>query len=62
MLLDCLEVRFSLLEIILLLNFDFILEYEAQMNLRYIMICRTISSVLKLPEVKGKHCGLLPAT
>ena len=30
------------------------------MNLRYIMFCRTISSVW--PEVKVKHCGLLPLT
>ena len=25
-------------------------------------VCRTISSVWKLPEVKVKHCGLLPLT
>ena len=30
------------------------------MNLRYMMFCRTISSVWKLPEVKVKHCGLVP--
>ena len=32
------------------------------MNLRYMMFCRTISSVWKLPEVKVKHCDLLPLT
>ena len=34
------------------------------MNLRYMymMFCRTISSVWKLPEVNVKHCGLLPLT
>ena len=26
------------------------------------MFCRTISSVWKLPEVKVKHCGLVPLT
>ena len=30
------------------------------MNLRYMMFCRTISSVWKLPEVKVKHCSLVP--
>ena len=33
-----------------------------QMNLRHMMFCRTISSVWKLPEVKVKHCGLVPLT
>ena len=33
-----------------------------QMNLRYMMFCRTISSVWKLPVVKVKHCGLVPLT
>ena len=32
------------------------------MNLRYMMFCRTISSVWNLTEVKVKHCGLLPLT
>ena len=32
------------------------------MNLRHMMFCRTISSVWKLPEVKVKHCGLVPLT
>ena len=32
------------------------------MNLRYMMFCRTISSVWKLPEVKVKHCGLVLLT
>ena len=32
------------------------------MNLRYMMFCRTLSSVWKLPEVKVKHCGLLQLT
>ena len=32
------------------------------MNLRYMMFCRTISSAWKLPEVKVKHCGLVPLT
>ena len=30
------------------------------MNLRNMMFCRTISSVWKPPEVKVKHCDLLP--
>ena len=30
------------------------------MNLRYMMFCRTISSMWKHPEVKVNHCGLLP--
>ena len=25
-------------------------------------VCRTLSSVWKLPEVKVKHCGLMPMT
>ena len=33
-----------------------------QMNLRYMMFCRTLSSVWQLPEVKVKHCGLVPLT
>ena len=33
-----------------------------QMNLRHVMFCRTIASVWKLPEVKVKHCGLVPLT
>ena len=32
------------------------------MNLRHMMFCRTLSSVWKLPEVKVKHCGLVPLT
>ena len=32
------------------------------MNLRYMMFCRTIPSMRKLPEVKVKHTGLLPLT
>ena len=32
------------------------------MNLRYMMFCRTISSVWKLPEGKVKHCDLVPLT
>ena len=32
------------------------------MNLRHMMFCRTISYVWKLPEVKAKHCGLVPLT
>ena len=32
------------------------------MNLRYMVFCRAISSVWKLPEVKVKHCSLLLLT
>ena len=32
------------------------------MNLGYMMCGRTISSAWKLPEIKVKHCGLLPLT
>ena len=32
------------------------------MNLRHMKFCRNISSVWKLPEVKVKHCGLVPLT
>ena len=67
--LACSEVSFSLLEINLLLKFDFFfffffLKYELsisnQINLGYTMFCRIVASVWKLPEVKVKHCGLLP--
>ena len=57
-------MSFLHLEINLLLKFDFLLKYEhIQSNEpRHMMFCRTISSVLKLPEVKVKHCGLVPLT
>ena len=32
------------------------------MNLRCMVFCRIISSMWKLPEVEGRHCGLLPLT
>ena len=32
------------------------------MNLRLMKFGRTISSMWKLPEVKVKHCGLVPLT